>query len=102
MHSNLRSFLELLRRENDLVTIETEVDPYLEAAEIHRRVIERSGPALLFKRVKGSGYPVVTNLFGTQRRIELAFGSKPEAIVRELVQVAELLLPPRLSALWKH
>lgn len=102
MHPNLRTFLDLLTRENDLVTIETEVDPYLEAAEIHRRVIERGGPALLFKRVKGSRYPVVTNLFGTARRIDLAFGPRPEAMVGELVQVAEALLPPRPSELWKH
>jgi UbiD family decarboxylase len=102
MHSNLRTFLDLLTRENEIVNVETEVDPYLEVAEIHRRVIERGGPALLFKRVKGGRYPVVTNLFGTQRRIELAFGPRPEALVRELAHVAELLLPPRPAELWKH
>ena len=102
MHPNLRSFLDLLRRENDLTTIEVEVDPYLEAAEIHRRVIERGGPALLFKRVKGSNFPVVTNLFGTAKRIEQAFGTKPEKFVKELVSAAETLLPLRRSDLWKH
>jgi UbiD family decarboxylase len=102
MHSNLRSFLDLLRRENDLVTIETEVDPYLELAEVHRRVIERGGQALLFTRVKGSGFSVVTNLFGTAKRIELAFGPKPEKFVKELVAVAEALLPPKRAELWKH
>lgn len=102
MHSNLRTFLDLLSRENEIITIETEVDPYLELAEVHRRVIDLGGPAILFKRVKGSRYPVVTNLFGTKRRIDLAFGPKPEAIVRELVQVAESLLPPRPAELWKH
>ena len=102
MHPNLRSFLDLLRRENDLDTIEVEVDPYLEVAEIHRRVIERGGPALLFKRVKGSRFPVVTNLFGTAKRIDWAFGSKPEKFVRGLVSVAEALLPPKRAELWKH
>jgi UbiD family decarboxylase len=102
MHSNLRSFLDLLRRERDLTTIRTEVDPYLEIAEIHRRVIADGGPALLFERVKGSRYPVVTNLFGTPRRIELAFGPKPELLVREIVKVAQSLLPPRPAELWKH
>src|SRR5256886_5275168 len=102
MHSNLRSFLDLLRRENDLVTIDSEVDPYLEIAEIHRRVIECGGPALLFKHVKGSRFPIVTNLFGTKKRIDLAFGSKPEAFVKELVTVAEALLPPNRSELWRH
>ena len=102
MHSNLRSFLNLLRRENDLLTIEAEVDPYLELAEIHRRVIERGGAALLFNRVKGSRFPVTTNLFGTQKRIELAFGPRPEQFVKELVRVAEILLPPRPAELWGH
>ena len=102
MHRNLRTFLDLLNKENEIIPIEAEVDPYLEVAEIHRRVIDQSGPALLFKRVKGSHYPVVTNLFGTARRIELAFGPKPEALVREFVHLAESLLPPRRSELWKH
>ncbi|HYG10675.1 MAG TPA: UbiD family decarboxylase [Pyrinomonadaceae bacterium] len=102
MHRNLRSFLDQLTRERDLTIIETEVDPYLELAEIHRRVIAGGGSALLFKRVKGSRYPVVTNLFGTARRIELAFGQKPEALVREVVHVVESLLPPRPAQLWQH
>jgi UbiD family decarboxylase len=102
MHPNLRSFLDLLRRERDMITVDVEVDPYLELAEIHRRVIEHGGPALLFRRVKGSRFAVVTNLFGTAKRIELAFGPKPEQFVKELVGVAEALLPPRRSELWKH
>lgn len=102
MHPNLRSFLDLLERENDIVTIHAEVDPYLELAEVHRRVIAEGGPALLFKRVRGSRYAVVTNLFGTERRIERAFGPKPEAFVQRAVRVAESLLPPRPAELWQH
>jgi UbiD family decarboxylase len=102
MHRNLRSFLDLLGRENDLITIDAEVDPYLELAEVHRRVIAQGGPALLFKRVKGSRFPVVTNLFGTAKRIDLAFGPKPEQFIKQLVSVAESLLPPNRSELWKH
>ncbi len=102
MHRNLRTFIDLLTKENEIILIEAEVDPYLEAAEIHRRVIHQAGPALLFKRIKGSPYPVVTNLFGTARRIELAFGPKPETLVREFVHLAESLLPPRTAELWKR
>ena len=64
-----RQFLQILRQEGDLLTIEAEVDPHLEVAEIHRRVIESHGPALLFNRVKNGSFPVVTNLFGTPKRI---------------------------------
>ena len=83
MHKNLRSFIDTLIRENELVEITAEVDPYLELAEIHRRVIDEGGKALLFKNVKGSTFPVVTNMFGTVRRIELAFGKRPLDIARE-------------------
>ena len=102
MHPSLRTFLDLLTRENEIITIKAEVDPYLELAEIHRRVISTGGPALLFERVKGSRYPVVTNLFGTARRIDLAFGPKPEALVRDLVHIAESILPPKVGELWQH
>src|SRR5829696_871536 len=102
MHASLRTFLDRLTRENEIITIKAEVDPYLELAEIHRRVISEGGPALLFERVKGSRYPVVTNMFGTARRIDLAFGPKPEALVRDMVQIAESILPPNISELWQH
>lgn len=102
MHTNLRQFIETLRREKEIVEIETEVDPYLELAEIHRRVIQESGPALLFKRVKGSAYPVVTNLFGTRRRVDLAIGPKPEETVKRAVSALDSLLPPKPSVLWQE
>ena len=69
---------------------------------MHRRVIAAGGPALLFKRVKGSRYPVVTNMFGTDRRLALAFGPKPEALVKDLVHIAESILPPRPADLWQR
>jgi 4-hydroxybenzoate decarboxylase subunit C len=101
MHKNLRSFIDELRRENDLVEIEAPVDPYLEIAEIHRRVIDAQGKALLFKNVKGSNYPVVTNLFGTAKRINIAFGKKPQELVKKAVEAIEVLLPPKPKELWQ-
>ncbi len=102
MHKNLRSFIDALRRENDLVEVDAEVDPYLELAEIHRRVIEEQGKALLFKNVKGSRFPVVTNLFGTAKRIELGFGKKPQQLVKKAVEMVEILLPPKPKELWNY
>jgi UbiD family decarboxylase len=102
MHKNLRSFIEALRRENDLIEIEAMVDPYLEIAEIHRRVIENQGKALLFKNVKNSKFPVITNLFGTIKRIELAFTKRPQEFVKTAVEMVDVLLPPKPKALWKY
>lgn len=102
MHTNLRSFIEALRKENELIEIHTEVDPFLEIAEIHRRVIDEGGPALLFTNVKGSPFPVVTNLFGTKRRVDMAFGTRPEEIVQGLVGAIDKLMPPKPRALWSE
>ena len=62
---SLRDFLAILRREGEIVEVAAPTDPKLEIAEIHRRVIAAGGPALLFKRPRGSDIPVATNLFGT-------------------------------------
>lgn len=99
--TNLREFLEVLRANNQLLTIDTPVDPYLEIAEIHRRVIARGGPALLFTQVKHSRFPVVTNLFGTPLRLELAFGKRPVKFVQGLVNLVERAMPPGLDTLWQ-
>jgi UbiD family decarboxylase len=97
---NLRDFLAVLRQDKDLLEINVEVDPHLEIAEIHRRVIRQGGPALLFTNVRGSKFPVVTNLFGTSRRMELAFGFRAQKFVADVVRAAETLLPPTLSKVW--
>jgi UbiD family decarboxylase len=100
MFSNLRQYLRALEREGELAVVEAEADPNLEIAEIHRRIIAEGGPALLFRRAKGSRFPVATNLFGTAKRIELAFGARPKDFVRELARAAVDLLPPTPSKLW--
>jgi len=97
---DLSTFLEILKKESELLEIDARVDPYLEIAEIHRRVIAQGGPALLFTNVEGSKFPVVTNLFGTSRRMELAFGKRPQQFVKDMVQAAETLMPPSLDKIW--
>ncbi|MFH0781493.1 MAG: UbiD family decarboxylase [Pseudomonadota bacterium] len=99
---DLRSYLDLLKKEQQLLIIEEEVDPYLEIAEIHRRIIAREGPALLFTQVKGSKFPVTTNLFGNAKRLELAFGNKPQQFVRDIVRLAESIMPFSIANLWKN
>ena len=103
---DLRSFLDLLRTEEDLVEIEVPADPRFEIPEIHRRVIEEGGPALLFRRPTGAGggspFPVATNLFGTAKRIDLAFGTRPLDFVRTAARAASDLLPPTPAKLWGY
>lgn len=97
---DLQTYLDILKKESELLVIEAPVSPYLEIAEIHRRVISRGGPALLFTNVQSSAFPVATNLFGSRRRLELAFGRRPQNFVAGMVRAAETMLPPTLEKLW--
>ncbi len=98
--TNLRSFISHLREHKEIVDIHEEVDSDLELAEIHRRVAAADGPALLFHRVKGSPFPVVTNLFGSNKRISLAFHNEPEKFVSNMIRLATRDFPPSINTLW--
>ncbi|BAE81325.1 oxidoreductase [Chlamydia felis Fe/C-56] len=98
--SSLRRLVSLLRSQNDLVDVFAPVDPYLELPEIHRRVIEGHGPALLFHNVHGASFSVLTNLFGTQKRVDQIFSSVPEDLIPQVIHL--LASPPKLSQLWRN
>ncbi len=98
--SDLRAFLDALRAAGDLRVVDAPVDARLEAAEIHRRVIAAGGPALLFTNVKGADFPLVTNLFGTARRAEMAFGRRPMELVKRLAALPRVAVPPTPAKLW--
>lgn len=97
---NLGEFLAALRQRGDLVTVDALVDPHLELAEVHRRVIAAGGPALLFTNVKGKRFPVATNLYGSKARVDLAFGERPKDLVRRIAALPDELMPPSLGKLW--
>ncbi len=99
--NSLREFIDRLSLEGELKTIHAEVDPHLEIAEIHRRVVAQNGPALLFANVKGSAFPVATNLFGNQKRLEIALGGDPSRFVQAAVDLIQGPMPPQFNHLWE-
>jgi 4-hydroxy-3-polyprenylbenzoate decarboxylase len=91
---DLRDWIALLEREDELVRIAAEVDPDLEITEITDRVVKAGGPALLFEHPKGSAYPLLINQFGTERRMCLAFGvEKLDDVAAKLTDVLEMQPP---------
>jgi UbiD family decarboxylase len=93
----LRVFLLALRQAGELRVVEAPVDANLEVAEIHRRVIAAGGPAVLFERVEGKEFPLVTNLFGSRRRAEIAFGANAERFFQRMVEVLQSEMTPSLG-----
>ena len=107
-YRNLRQCVTDLEKNKHLIRIDVEVDPYLEAAAIHRRVFQANGPALFFTNVKGSKFPMVSNLFGDIARAKFIFRHQlatVEAMVAckaypEKVLKTPLRWPKVLSGLW--
>lgn len=110
-YRSLQECVRDLEHHGQLVRINAEIDPNLEAAEIQRRVYAAGGPAVLFANVKGCRFPMVSNLFGTIERTRFLFRDSLDA-VRHLVELkidpAELArrpfrylgLPRTLWSMW--
>ncbi len=73
-YKDLPQFIHALKENNQLVTIDTPVDPDLEITEIADRVSKAYGKALLFTNVKGSNYPLIINTLGTYERLSMGLG----------------------------
>jgi 4-hydroxy-3-polyprenylbenzoate decarboxylase len=91
---SLGDFLTALESRGDLVRVTRPVSRDLEITEITQRVLRADGPALLFETVPGASMPVVTNLFGSPRRVAAALGADSVEEVAERVERLVHLRPP--------
>ena len=75
MYKSLREFVNKLEKAGELIRIGTPVTSELEIAEITDRMVktEGGGKALLFENTD-KGFPVLTNLYGSERRMAMALG----------------------------
>jgi 4-hydroxy-3-polyprenylbenzoate decarboxylase len=73
-YKDLRDFISFLEKKGELVRVREKVSYNLEIAEITDRVSKSNGPALFFENVENSDFPVVTNLFGSYKRMAWALG----------------------------
>lgn len=89
-YRTLRQCVDDLERHGHLVRIEQEVDARLEVAEIQRRVYAAGGPAVYYANVKGTPFPMVSNLFGTMERARFMFRDSLERVQR----LVELKIDP--------
>lgn len=96
-YRNLSEAVADLESTKQLVRVEAEIDPCIEAGVIQRRAYAKGSPALLFTRVKGSRFPMLANLFGTRARARYLFRDAlrgVEALLRLKADPAALLKKP--------
>jgi 4-hydroxy-3-polyprenylbenzoate decarboxylase len=99
--ATLRDFIEALRAAGDLHAVYASVDPYLEISAITDRVVKAGGPALLFSDVKGSRFPVLTNQFGSRKRMATALDAADLDDVGERIRKLIDFAPPGGSLVGK-
>jgi len=93
-YKDLRDFIGQLEKQGELKRITAEVDTHLEMTEISDRVLRAGGPALLFENPKGYNTPVLTNLFGTPKRVAMGMGEESVEALRGVGQLLAMLKEP--------
>ena len=86
MYKSLADFIAKLESAGELIRIGTSVSSELEIDEITDRMVKTKGggKALLFENTD-KGFPVLTNLYGSKRRMAMALG------VEDLSEISERL-----------
>jgi UbiD family decarboxylase len=100
MPQDLRSFLDLIKRTrpHELSIVSREVDPAYELTAVVVKLEQEAKrrPILVFERVKGTVFPVLTNLHASRSRLAAAMGSKPEAMLQTYLAAMEKPIPPTI------
>ena len=102
MAQDLRTFLDALRtRKGDEIQVVTqEVDPAFEITAIVVK-LEREAkrrPVLLFEKVKGTRFPVLTNLHASRSRLAAAMRCAPDQMLRTYLAAMDKPIPPKVVA----
>ena len=102
MAQDLRSFLENIKRQSaeDFLVISREVDPAFEITAITVKLEQeaKKRPILLFEKVQGTKFPVLTNLHAGRSRLAAAIHAKPEEMQRAFLRAMESPTPPKRVA----
>ena len=96
--TDLRNFLTFLkeRHPEELIVMEGNVDPDYEITAIIKEVERRTNPAVIFPKVRGSQFPIVTNLLGSRKRMSLAIGSTLEDFYGTWNKKVQNLVKPQI------
>ncbi|HYB71381.1 MAG TPA: UbiD family decarboxylase [Candidatus Bathyarchaeia archaeon] len=100
MAQDLPGYLDLIKRSRpeDLLVVSREIDP---AYEITALVVKldreaRKRPVVICERVRGTGFPVLTNLHASRSRLALAIGAAPDAMLTTYLRAMDKPIPPRV------
>lgn len=94
---DLRSHLDRLRAQGDLLSVSRRVDPVSEAPALIDAAM-RTGKAIYFDKIGESPYPLVGGVLGSRRILAQTLGSSLETLHLDYVERRASLIPPRRVA----
>lgn len=96
-YKNLQEFIAALEKAEELIRIQSYVNPKLEMAEITDRMSKQpgGGKALLFENT-GYEFPVLMNAYGSEKRMCMALGVQHlDDVAKEIEELTKLLSAPK-------
>jgi 4-hydroxy-3-polyprenylbenzoate decarboxylase len=93
-YRDLRDFMAGLERLGELKRVAEPVSARLEMTAVSDFVLRSGGSAILFESPVGYKIPVLTNLFGTPRRVALGMGATEVGELREVGRLLARLKEP--------
>jgi 2,5-furandicarboxylate decarboxylase 1 len=100
MPQDLRSYLDLIKRKRpeEFVIVSREVDPAYEITALVVKMEKELRRRPVFEKVKGTPFPVLTNLHASRSRLAASMGAAPEDMLRTYLRAMERPIPPRVVA----
>lgn len=100
MPQDLRSYLNVVKQNHpdDFLTVSREVDPAYEITAIAVKLEQEAKrrPILLFEKVKGTKFPVLTNLHAGRARLAAAIHAQSEGMQQAYLHAMEKPIPPKI------
>ncbi|MBI1774181.1 MAG: UbiD family decarboxylase [Proteobacteria bacterium] len=95
----MRDYVQRLMARGEMRVVEREVDPRHELAAVTKLSQAEDERPLLFRRVKGSRLPVVTNIYGSRKRLRELIGATDGSFCRRWQALSSGLQPSATSFL---
>lgn len=98
-YNDLRAFLEVLEKEDEIIHIPIEVDWEYEIGAVVRRTLDVCGEenkVLFFEKPKGYDIPLVANVVGNRRRFYKALDSSAETFKEDWIERTKKTIDPKI------
>ncbi len=100
MAQSLSGYLDLIKRgkPEEIVVISKELDPAYELTALVVKLEReaRRRPVLICERMKGTTFPVLTNLHASRSRLALAMGAAPDRMLATYLRAMDKPIPPKI------